>query len=146
MKLWSKLRALFRIRKRDAEMAEEMRLHLELQTERNRAAGMNEGDSRYAALRQFGGVEQIKEQCRDQRSSVWLEQTLRDIRFAGRMLRKNRGFAFAATMSLALCIGANTAIFSMLYALVIRPLPFHESERIVEIYNSLPKVGMPKLA
>src|SRR5688500_9559502 len=124
MKLWTKIRALFRIRKRDAEMSEEMRLHLEMQTERNVAAGMDVDEARYAARRQFGGVEQIKERCRDQRSSVWLEQTLSDIRFAGRMLRKNRGFAFAATLSLALCIGANTAIFSMLYALVIRPLPF----------------------
>jgi predicted permease len=146
MKLWSKFRALFRRRKLDTEMAEEMRLHLELQTKRNVAAGMNPDEARYAARRTFGGIEQIKEQCRDQRSWMWLEQTLRDVRFAGRMLRKNRGFAVAAIMSLALCIGANTAVFSMLYALVIRPLPFHGSERIVEIYNSLPKVGMPKLA
>ena len=67
MKIWSKLRALIRGRKLDAEMTEEMRLHLELQTDQNIAAGMNAKDARYAAQRQFGGVEQIKEIARDQR-------------------------------------------------------------------------------
>ncbi|MFA5058705.1 MAG: ABC transporter permease, partial [Opitutaceae bacterium] len=127
-------------------MAEEMRAHLEMQAEANRAAGMPPDEAYYAARRQFGGIDQIKEQARDQRGWVWLEHIWRDVIHAGRMLRRNRGFTAAAVTSLALCIGANTAIFSMLYALVIRPLPFQQPGKLVEIYNSFPKVGMPKLA
>ena len=123
-----------------------MNRHLEMQTEANRAAGMSADEAHYAAQRQFGGVDQIKEIARDQRGWVWLEQLWRDVRHAGRMLRRNRGFTAAAVISLALCIGANTTIFSMLYALVIRPLPFQDPEQLVEIYNAFPKVGMPKLA
>ena len=127
-------------------MAAEMQAHLEMQAAANRAAGMPPHEAHYAARRQFGHLDGIKETARDQRGWVWLEQTLRDVRHAGRMLRRNPGFTAAAVASLALCIGANTTIFSMLYALVIRPLPFQQSEQLVEIYNSFPKVGMPKLA
>src|SRR5215218_4785763 len=67
-----------------------------------------------------------------------------DVRFAVRMLLKHKGFAATALVTLALCIGANTAIFSMLYALVIKPLPYQEPERIVEVYNSFAKVGLGK--
>ncbi|HUJ44367.1 MAG TPA: ABC transporter permease, partial [Opitutaceae bacterium] len=141
-----RLRTLFRRNRFEADMAEEMRAHLERQAEANRAAGMPPDEARYAARRQFGGIDQIKETARAQRGWVWLEQTLRDVRYAGRMLCRNRGFTTAAAISLALCIGANTTIFSMLYALVIRPLPFQIPEQLVEIYNSFPKVGMPRLA
>ena len=145
MKFLHRLRALLRKEKLDAEMTEEMRAHLEMQEQANRAAGMAPDEALYAAQRQFGHMDGIKETARDQRGWVWLEQTLRDVRYAGRMLRKNRGFTAAAVTSLALCIGANTTIFSMLYALVIRPLPFQKPGQLVEIYNSFPKVGMPKL-
>ena len=145
-KITSRLRALFHKEKLDAEMSEELRAHLEMQEQANRAAGMAPDEAYYAARRQFGHLDQIKERARDQRGWVWLEQTLRDVRYAGRMLRRNRGFTAAAVTSLALCIGANTTIFSMLYALVIRPLPFQKPGQLVEIYNSFPKVGIPKLA
>src|SRR5437762_5024576 len=69
----------------------------------------------------------------------------RDLRFAARMLAKNKSVAAAALITLTLCIGANTAIFSMLYALVIKPLPYNEPARIVEIYNSFPKVGLNRM-
>jgi len=126
-------------------MAEELRAHLDMQVAANRAAGMDPEEARYAARRRFGGVDQIKEVARAQRAGVWLEQLLRDLRHAGRMLRRNPGFSAAAVLSLALCLGANAAIFSMLYALVIRPLPFPQAGRLVEIYNSFPKVGIAKL-
>jgi putative ABC transport system permease protein len=145
MKLLRRLRALFRRKRFESEMTEELRAHLDMQEQANRAAGMAPEEARYAARRQFGHLDGIKETVRDQRGWVWLEQTLRDVRYAARMLRRNRGFAAAAVTSLALCIGANTTIFSMLYALVLRPLPFRQPEQLVEIYNTFPKVGMPKL-
>lgn len=126
-------------------MAAEMRAHLEMQEMANRAAGMSADEAHYAARRQFGGVDQIKETARDQRGWVALEQTLRDVRHAWRMLRRNPGFTAAAVSSLALCLGANATIFSMLYGLVIRPLPFQEAGQLVEIYNTFTKVGIPKL-
>jgi len=144
--VFCRLRALFRRRQLEADMAAELQAHLEMQEAANRAAGMSSQEAHYAARRQFGGVDQIKEQARDLRSWAWLENTVKDVRYAGRMLRKNPGFTAATVISLALCIGANTAIFSMLYALVIRPLPFQEPGQLIEIYNSFPKVGIPKLA
>src|SRR5690242_15432919 len=100
MKLWSKLRSLFGKGKLDAEMAEEMRLHLELQTEKYLAAGMNAEEARHAARREFGGLEQIKEQCREQRGWVWLEMLNRDLMFTARRLRRTPAFTVTALMTL----------------------------------------------
>ena len=113
-------------------MAEEMRLHLELQTERNIAAGMSAEDAHHAALRQFGGVEQIKEVARAQRSFGWLEDGVKDIRFAARMLRKTPSFTIVAVVSLAIGIGLNTAVFSIINAIfyqTIRGVP--QPERVL---------------
>jgi len=93
-------------------MAEEMRAHLELQTERNVATGMSPEEARHAARRQFGGVEQIQEQVRDQRGLVWLEQFIQDLRYGGRMLRRNPGFTSVIALTLALGIGINTLVFT----------------------------------
>jgi hypothetical protein len=92
MKLLRKFAALFRKEKLDAEMSEEMRAHLELQTAENIARGMALEDARYAALRSFGGVEQIKERVREQRGWPTLEQLFQDLRYATRQLRKTPGF------------------------------------------------------
>ncbi len=146
MKPLRRLSSLFRRKQLDRDMAAEMQAHLEMQEAANRAAGLSSQEAHYAARRRFGHLDGIKETVRDQRGWVWLENTVKDVRYAARMLRKNPGFTAAAVLSLALCIGANTAIFSMLYALVLRPLPFQRSGQLVEIYNSFPKVGMPKLA
>jgi len=90
----SRLRALFQKEKLDAEMSEELRAHLEMQEAANRAAGMNADEAHYAARRQFGGVDQIKEQARDQRGWVWLELRLKEFRFAVRSLRRAPGFSW----------------------------------------------------
>jgi putative ABC transport system permease protein len=125
-------------------MAEEMRLHFEHLARENAANGLSLEEARFAALRQFGGADQIKEECRDGRGWRLIEHFFRDIRFGARALRKSPGFSLTAVLTLALCVGANTAIFSVIYALLLKPLPFPTPGRIVEIYNLFPKAGLPK--
>jgi predicted permease len=139
MNTWSRLLAFFsRNRRLDAEMSEEMRLHVELQTERNVAAGMSVDEARFAALRQFGNVASIQEQARAARSWMPLEELLKDVRFALRQLGKSPGFAFVAIATLALGIGANTAIFSAIDAVLLRPQPYPEPERLVNVFERVP--------
>jgi len=146
MKLLRKLHGLLRRRKIDKEMSEEMRLHLELQTERNIAAGMDPDEARYAARREFGGVEQIKERCRDQRGWVWLEQTMHDFRYAVRSLKRNPGFTVTAVLTLALGIGVNAALFTVYDIIALRPLPCREPDELVEIHgrNELVRGGIDR--
>src|SRR5438876_4363881 len=132
-KLQLRLRALFQKRKLDAEMDEEMRSHIAMQTQENIDAGMNPEEARYAALRQFGWVESIKEKCRDQRGVVWIENLVQDIRYGARMLRKNPVSTVMAVLILALGIGGNTAVFSVADKAIVRPVPAKESERCVGI-------------
>lgn len=144
MSIWLKLRALVFRQKIDVEMTEEMRRHVDLQTELNLKAGMKPEDARYAALRQFGNLTTVQEECREQRSWVWLEQWARDFRFSFRSLRRTKGFTAAVIVTLALCIGANTTITSVLYGLILKPMPFRDAGQLVEVYNSFPKNGQPK--
>ncbi len=104
-------------------MAEEMAAHLALQEEANRAAGMDAEEARYAALRQFGGVAQVQERCREQRGWGWLGEVGKEVRLAVRTLGRSPVFTATAVLILALGIGANTALFSVVHALMLRPLP-----------------------
>jgi len=128
---------LFRKGRLDAEMAEEMRLHVELQTERNLKAGLAPDEARYAALRQFGNVAAIQEQVREGRGWIWLEQFIRDLRHGGRQLAKTPGITALAVLSLAVGIGINSTIFSVMDAAFLRPLPLRDPGSVVKFERPL---------
>jgi putative ABC transport system permease protein len=137
--LRQRLRALFRRSRLDDELGEEMRFHLDAQVQRNLEAGLSPREAREEARRQFGGVDQIKEYCRDEWSFDWLRQFAKDIQFAGRSLRKNPGFTITALVTLALGIGVNTTAFTLLNRLVLRPVPFADTHRLVQIWSTSPQ-------
>jgi predicted permease len=133
MKFLRQIRTLFRKGKLDAEMSEEMRHHVELQTELNRKAGLNAEDARYAALRQFGNVAVIQERAREGRGFVFLGNLAQDLRYAGRALARNPVFTFTVVATLALGLGATTTILTVADAVLWRPLPYREPDRLVTI-------------
>jgi len=128
--------ALFRKQKAEEEMDEEIRFHLELEVEKNLRAGMSSEEARRQAYLRFGGVERVKEEVRSERGARPLEDLLSDVRYAIRQLRKNPGFAAVAIVTLALGIGANTAVFSVLQRVILSPLGFDQPERLVRIYQT----------
>jgi predicted permease len=126
-----RLRALFRRKAMESELDAELRAHLERQTEKYTQAGMTWEEAARRARLEFGGLDQVKEECRDARGVSFLETLLQDVRFGLRMLRKNPGFTTVAVLTLTLGIGANSAIFTLFDGLVLRNLPVPHPEQIV---------------
>jgi putative ABC transport system permease protein len=122
--------SLFLKRRLEQELDEELRSHLEMLIEENLRKGMSSEEARYAARRSLGGVEQMKEVYREQRGLPVIETLIQDLRYGLRMLLKNRGFTAVAVLTLALGIGANTAIFSLINVVMLRMLPVREPERL----------------
>ncbi len=125
-----RLRSLFRRPTLDRELEEELRFHFDQQVEQNLATGMDPVEARYAALRELGDVAQHKDACRDARRTAMIDNFLEDSRYAVRNLGRDPFLALAATLTLAVCIGANTTVFSVANSILIRPLPYPNSDRI----------------
>jgi len=137
-KLPLRLRSLFRKSLVEKELGDELRFHLEKLTEENVAKGMTPEEARYAALRELGGVEQIKEECRDMRRVSFIETTIQDVRFGLRTLAKSPGFTAILVLVLGVGIGGTTAMFSLIDGVLLRPLPFPYPEQLVQISQMSP--------
>jgi macrolide transport system ATP-binding/permease protein len=128
-----RLRSLFRRNRVEEELDDELRFHLEQRIDEEIAKGRTPEDARHIARRAMEGLEQKKEECRDQRRLNPIENLGRDLSYALRMLRKSPVFASVAILSLALGIGANTAIFSLIDTLLLRPLPVPQPGGLVQL-------------
>src|SRR5260370_37379994 len=123
--------ALFRKKKFEQELDDELRSYVELQAAEKVRRGMSPEDALREAQRELGGVDQVKENVRDVRPGVFMDTLLHDVRYAFRTLRRDRAFAFVAILTLALGIGANTAIFTVVDGVVLKPLPYLDPPRLL---------------
>ncbi len=136
--LAARLRSLFRRGREDAETREELQFHLEMETEKNLRAGMDPREARRRAHARLGGVEAVREAVRDARGMRPAEDLLRDLGYAVRGARRNPGFTLAAVVSLAIPIGFNTTVFTIVDSLLFRPLPVVRPAELVDVYTSYP--------
>lgn len=125
-----RLRSLFRRRDFEAEMAEEMHFHLAMNADSNRRAGMSTPEAQFAAQRSFGGIEQAKESAREEATWRWLEHLRQDVRYTARQFARARGFTVVAVGIIALGVGVNTALFSVIYGVFVDPYPYAKADEI----------------
>ena len=137
----NQIRSLFRGEQLDREIKEEMGSHLEMAVEENLKRGMPPEEARRQALVRFGGVQQALERHRESRNLPWVDVLRQDLRFTFRMLCRDSGFAVVAIVILALGIGANIAVFSVVDTILLRPLPFRDAQQLVRIVEKDPKAG-----
>ena len=140
-RLASMLRMLLRKERVEAELDEEVRSYVAAVADEKIENGMHPTEARRQALAESGGLEQVKQAVRDQRASTFAESVIQDVRYGLRQLRRNPAFAWTAAITLGLGIGATTAIFSAVYALLIRPLPYPDADRLMVISEAYPKRG-----
>ena len=143
-RLVSVWRTLFRSRAVERDLDDEMRATVEILADRYAREGMNPADARRAALVELGGVEQVKEQVRERRTGAAIETWLLDVRYAWRTLVKTPSFAVVVLLTLALGIGANTAIFSVVHAMLLSPLPYRDADRLVFVWSDMTDAGYPR--
>ncbi|HTD52050.1 MAG TPA: ABC transporter permease, partial [Thermoanaerobaculia bacterium] len=141
-RLLAALSALFRKGRLEREMDAEMRFHLEMETQKQIARGLSPEGARTRALLGFGGVEKHKEECRETGGTRWVETLFQDVRWALRALRKNPAYAASAAVTLALGIGANVAVFSVVHAVFLQALPYGGGERLVRLRQDAPAIGV----
>jgi putative ABC transport system permease protein len=137
-----RIRHLLRRSVAEGELEQELRFHRERQLEKYRQSGLGEAEALRRSRMTFGGVDQVKEECRDAWGTHLLETLLQDLRYGSRVLRKAPGFTIIALLTLALGIGANTAIFSILYSILLRPLPYKDASRLIVLHETTPRVGL----
>ena len=127
------LRNLFWSKRVEADLDQEVQCHLDLLIAENISMGMNGAEAERAARMELGGIEQVKEQVREVQAGNWLRSVAADCRYGLRQIRKNPGFAAVVILTLALGIGATTAIFSVVYGVLLRPLPYKNANRIMAV-------------
>src|ERR1700722_5400701 len=130
-----RMRALFKRKAMETELTEELRFHFDHHVDKNMKLGMPYEQAMRSARLHFGGMDQVKEACRDARGLSLLDRTLQDFRFATRQLRRNRGFATTAILTLALGICATVSIFAFVDAALIQPLPYGHATRLVALFE-----------
>jgi putative ABC transport system permease protein len=136
------LSTLFRRGRAERELSDEIQSHLDMETAANVRAGMPPDEARLAALRTFGGVTQVQDEVRDAWGLRFVDRLRQDIGYAWRGLLRNPGYTATALVTLVVGIATTTTIFSIVSAVMLKPLPYHEPDRLVTVWSSLPRLGL----